>query len=124
MATTTTTHTTTIPKMASKSMTTLSSTDIAMKFQKGMKCTGPLGGGAPGGTLGGSGGPPGGGIPGGIPAAPLAQQPIAPAQGVKAIGALPQTFDGDQTKAEDFIEEVKSYFHVNYNIAGFNSPMK
>jgi len=96
MATTTTTHTTTIPKMAPKSMTTLSSTDIATKFQKGMKCTGPPGGGAPGGgTPGGSGGPPRGGTPEGIPAAPLVQQPITPAQGVKAIGALLQTFEGN-----------------------------
>jgi len=63
-------------------------------------------------------------VPGGIPAAPLAQQPIAPAQEVKAIGALPQTFEGDQTKAKDFIEEVKSYFCINYDIAGFNLPMK
>jgi len=125
MATTTTTHITTIPKMTSKSTTTSLSTDITTKFQKGMKQTGPSGGGAPGGgTPGGSGGPPGGGIPGGIPAAPLAQQPIASAQGVKAIGALPQTFDRDRTKAEDFIEEVKSYFHINYDIAGFNLPMK
>ena len=91
MATTTTTHTTTIPKMTSKSTTTSSSMDIATKFQKGMKRTGPLGGGTPGGP----GGPPGGGVPGGIPAEPLAQQSIAPAQGVKAIGALPQTFNGD-----------------------------
>jgi len=130
MATTMTTHTTTIPKITSKSMATSSSTDIATKFQKGMKRTGPPGGGAPGeGTPGGSGGPPGegppgGGVPGEIPAAPLAQQPIAPAQGVKAIGALPQTFDRDQTKAEDFIEEVKSYFCINYDVAGFNKPMK
>ena len=43
---------------------------------------------------------------------------------MKSIGALPQTFEGDWTKAEDFIEEVKSYFCVNYNIVGFNSPMK
>ena len=52
------------------------------------------------------------------------QQPIALAQGVKAIGALPQTFEEDQTKVEDFIEEVKSYFHINYDVAGFNLPMK
>ena len=96
MATTTTTHTTTVPKMTSKSTTTSSSTDIATKFQKGMKQTGPPGEGTPGGSGGLLGeGPPGGGMPGGILAAPLAQQPIAPAQGVKAIGALPQTFDGD-----------------------------
>ena len=27
-------------------------------------------------------------------------------------------------KAEDFIEEVKSYFHINYDVARFNSPIK
>jgi len=37
MATTTTTHTTTIPKTTSKGTTTSSSTEIATKFQKGMK---------------------------------------------------------------------------------------
>jgi len=74
MATTTTTHTTTIPKMASKSLTNSLSADIATKFQKGMKSSGPLEEGAPGeGTPGGSGGPPRGGVPGGILAAPLTQ---------------------------------------------------
>jgi len=88
MATTMTTHTTTIPKTTTKGAATSSSTDIATKFQKGMKRMGPPGGGTPGnpgGPSGGGppgggppgggppgGGPPGGGVPGGIPAAPLA----------------------------------------------------
>ena len=29
------------------------------------------------------------------------------------MGKLPDTFDGDQTKAEDFIEEVKGYLCLN-----------
>jgi len=77
MATTTTTHTTTIPRAAPKGTTVSSSTDIATKFQKGMKQIRPPGGGAPGGSGGPEGGtpgggPPGGGMPGGIPVAPLA----------------------------------------------------
>ena len=64
MATTMTTHTTTVPKTTVKSTAISSSTDIATKFQKGMKRTGPPGGGTP---EGGSGGPPGGGPSGGGP---------------------------------------------------------
>ena len=37
---------------------------------------------------------------------------------------LPEIFNGDWTKAEDFINEVKRYLYLNQNIAGFNSPMK
>ena len=43
---------------------------------------------------------------------------------VKAIGKLPDTFDRDQAKAEDFIEEVKGYLCLNQDVAGFNSTMK
>jgi len=56
MATTITIQTTTIHKAAPKGMTILLSTDIATKFQKGMKQTGPPGGGAPGGFRGPGGG--------------------------------------------------------------------
>ena len=86
------------------------------------KGRGPSGGGGPpgGGALGGGGG---GGPPGGAqPAAP--QQPIAPAADVKAMGSLPQIFIRDQSKADDFIEEVKGYFQLNADIAGYNSPYK
>ena len=40
------------------------------------------------------------------------------------MGSLPQIFNGDRSKADDFIEEVKGYFHLNANIAGYNSPYK
>ena len=92
--------------------------------------SGPPGGGLgpPGGGLGpprggsgpprGGGGPPGGGQP------PAAQQPVPPAPDVKAMGSLPQIFYGDQSKADDFIKEVKGYFHLNADVPGYNSPYK
>ena len=81
------------------------------------KGTGPPGGG--GGPPGsGGGGPPGGAQPA------AAQQPVAPSADVKAMGSLPQIFTGDQSKADDFIEEVKGYFWLNVDVAGYNSPYK
>ena len=80
--------------------------------------SGPPGGG--GGPPGGGGGPPRGG--GGQP--PVTQQPVPPAADVKAMGSLPQIFYGDQSKADDFIEEVKGYFCLNTDVAGYNSPYK
>ena len=72
------------------------------------------------------GGPSG---PGGLggprqlnPAVP--QQPILPAANVKTIGALPQVFYRDRTKANDFIDKVKAYLHLNADIAGYDSPFK
>ena len=52
------------------------------------------------------GGGPGG--PGG-PNPAIPQQPIQPAADVKTMGALPQIFYGDRTKANDFINKVKAY---------------
>ena len=40
------------------------------------------------------------------------------------MGQLPQTFTGDRTKADNFIDEVKGYLRLNSDVAGFNSPMK
>ena len=40
------------------------------------------------------------------------------------MGNLPHEFTSDRTKADDFIKEVKVYFRVNKNVAGFNSPIK
>ena len=40
------------------------------------------------------------------------------------MGEKPAIFTGDHTKADDFIEEVKAYFCVNQDVAGFNSPIK
>ena len=88
---------------------------IAATMQKALlhkgKGTGPPGGGGPGQPRGG-----------GQPAA--AQQPMQVAVDVKAMGSLPQIFNGDRSKADDFIEEVKGYFQLNTDIAGYNSPYK
>ena len=72
----------------------------------------------PGPPDGGGSGPPGGGQP------PATQQPIPPAPDIKAMGSLPQIFNGDQSKADDFIEEVKGYFCLNADVPGYNSPYK
>jgi hypothetical protein len=40
------------------------------------------------------------------------------------MGALPQLFYGDWTHAEDFIEEVKNFLHLNRDIPGYNSPIR
>ena len=40
------------------------------------------------------------------------------------MGQLPQTFTGDRTQADNFIEEVKGYLRLNRDVAGFDSPMK
>ena len=81
---------------------------------------GQPGGGAGGG---GAGGPPG---PGPRPAQPsltqAPQQPIAIVGDVRTMEQLPQTFTGDRTKTDAFIDEVKAY--LNSDVAGFISPMK
>ena len=80
--------------------------------------SGPPRGGGSGPPRGGGSGPPGRGQP------PATQQPVPPAPDVKAMGSLPQIFYGDQSKADDFIEEVKGYFHLNADVAGYNSLYK
>ena len=83
----------------------------------------PGGGGGGGGGSGGSGG--GAGPPPGQPAPTGQGQAAIPAAAdIKAMGNLPHEFTGDRTKADDFIEEVKAYFRVNEDVAGFNSPIK
>jgi len=77
---------------------------------------GQPGGGAGGG---GAGGPPG---PGPAQPAQAPQQPIAIAGNVKTMEQLPQTFTGDRTKTDAFIDEVKGY--LNSDVAGFISPIK
>ena len=85
----------------------------------------PGGGGPPGGGTG----PPGGGPPGGGPA-PLgavpnaALQPVAVAADAKMMGQPPPIFLGDRTKADDFVDQVQGYLHLNHDVTGFNSPIK
>ena len=83
--------------------------------------SGPPGGGS--GPPGGGSGPPGGGPPGGGQP-PGTQQPVLPAPDVKAMGSLPQIFYGDWSKADNFIKEVKGYFHLNADVPGYNLPYK
>ena len=81
------------------------------------------GGGGRGGGGGGEGRGGGGGGRGS--GGQLQQQQNVPAAAdVKAMGKLPNTFDSDQAKAEDFIEEVKGYLCLNQDVARFNSLMK
>ena len=80
------------------------------------------GGGSGGGSRGGGG--RGGGRGGSGPAAPAPQGVILAMQDVKAMGSPPQIFTRDRLQANNFIEEVKGYLHLNNGIAGFNSPIK
>ena len=116
-STMTTTMEQTTASMATYEATLTQSQRIASAMQQAFqqkKKPGPPGGGSglPGG--GGGSGPPGGGQP-------LAtQQPIPPTSDVKAMGSLPQIFYRDRSKADDFIEKVKGYFHLNADVAGYN----
>ncbi len=79
-----------------------------------------------GGTGGTPPGPPaGGGPPGGGPATGgTANQPIAAATNVKAMGKDPPTFHGDRSKANMFMNEVEKYLTLNDDVAGFKSPKR
>ena len=123
MTTTTEQTTATMATYDTATPTQSQSQRIASAMQQAFRQKKPGGGsGPPGG--GGSGLPGGGGGPlaGGQPLA--VQQPAPPTVDVKAMGSLPQIFYGDRSKAEDFIEEVKGYFHLNTNVTGYNSPYK
>ncbi len=83
---------------------------------------GPPGGGGPAG----SGGSPGGGFPGGggplagaAPAAP-ALAPVANPD-VRPIGSPPSIFHGDRALADNFLDELKLYFQVNWAVPNYQS---
>ena len=81
----------------------------------------PPGGGGP---SGGGGGLPGGG--GGSPegAAPTtggAGQPAAPNQDVRPHGSPPATFHGDRALADNFLNELKLYFCLNWVVPTYQS---
>jgi hypothetical protein len=79
-------------------------------------------GGGGGGGGGGSGGP---GIPGGGPLGPNVAFVLVPvANDIRTMGQLPPVFLGDRTKADDFVEQIKTYLQLNHNVPGFNSPIK
>jgi hypothetical protein len=73
------------------------------------------GGGNPGGNLGGGGGrnpPPGGG-----------QQAAPIVHGERLMGAPPVHFEGDRTRAEEFIDEVTNHFLLNHQHIPFQSTI-
>jgi hypothetical protein len=77
------------------------------------------GGGNPGGNPGGGGGrnpPPAGGQPAGQQAAPAIH-------GERLMGAPPVHFEGDRTRAEEFIDEVTDHFLLNHQHIPFQSAI-
>jgi hypothetical protein len=74
-------------------------------LNQALQCTGG-GPGGPGGP-GSPGGPGGPGQPAGGAGAPQTVIPAAP--DVKAMGAIPDKFNGNRQKAENFLEDVLGY---------------
>jgi len=120
MATTTTT-TATKPKIVASVQKKL---DTAMKQQPSNN---PRGGSSnPGG---GSGNPGGGGSNlggGGNPGAPNPPNPVAPPmppahQDACLMGSAPTEFNRDQAKADQFMNELQHYFHMNATVPGLQS---
>jgi hypothetical protein len=92
---------------------------LQSRLNVALRCTRPPGGGR------GPGGPGGPGRPGGMPVpGQLPQQPVMLAGDIKTMGQLPQIFTGNCSKADNFIEEVKGYLHLNQDVAGFDLPIK
>src|SRR5713226_2210966 len=80
---------------------------------------GPSGWGPPGGARGSPGG---GGSPGGAPpAAGGAGQPAPPPQDVQPHGSPPATFHGDRALADNFLDELKLYFRLNWAVPAYQS---
>src|SRR5712671_6110308 len=92
--------------------------DIALGRAPG----GPDGPGGPGG----SGGPndPYGGPPGPAPIPPAHLIPIQPVGDLKPAGVPPLLFDGDRTRADAFICELRIYMMANQGVPGFESPIR
>jgi hypothetical protein len=77
----------------------------------------------PGGSAGGNSGE---NLPGEGPLAGAAalEQVVAQAGDARLIGALPFTFTRNRTQAEAFLAAIQTYLNLNFNVPGFNSPMK
>jgi len=125
MATTTLSTTTTAPSHPVFTSTTgIDSTpdatdpiDVMELLRRALRQDPPSGGSGGAGGAGGAGGGAGG---------LAAQNPVPPAAAgdLKTVGQLPAIFDGDRLKADKFIEELKAYYRVNRDVAGFNSPIR
>src|SRR5713226_1377207 len=89
---------------------------VARAFGKAMKKYDPpqppSGGPSRWGPPGGGGGP---GPPGG------AGQPAPPPQDVRPHGSPPATFHGDRALADNFLDELKLYFRLNWAVPAYQS---
>ncbi len=114
---------------------------VKQAFRKAMKRYDPPGQGPSkgrGGPPGGGGGPPGGGgsprggegspggggggPPGGAgPPAGGAGQLATLNQDVRPHGSLPATFHGDRALADNFLDELKLYFRLNWAVPAYQS---
>jgi Retrotransposon gag protein len=121
MATQTITQTsTTMAAQPARSIGTTAEECIAANINRALnRNPGGNPGGSPGGDLGGN--TPGGGPPEG---APGPQQLVLPAGDIMPMGALPFIFTGNKTQAEVFLAVVQTYLNLNFDVPGFNSPMK
>ena len=75
----------------------------------------------------GEGGPSGGGEPlggGGSPGGARAprQAPVANAD-IRLIGSPPSIFHGDRALADNFLDELKLYFQVNWAVPNYQSSI-
>jgi hypothetical protein len=52
------------------------------------------------------------------------QQLIPPAANVKVMGVIPEKFNGNHQQAENFLEKIKQFLHLNQDVPGYNSPIK
>lgn len=91
----------------------------AMKKYSPLEDPGPPGGGPGRGPPGGGGGPPRGGGP---PLGAGAQAPAIPTNN-KTWGSLPNHFDRNRARADDFLEELRSYLHANRANTGLQLPI-
>ena len=108
----------TAPAPAAPAAPAFTPADVQIALSTFLRCV-PGGGG--GGSGGGGGRPP---PPAGPPQPAQGQHvPPAGAGDVRAMGQLPRIFSGDRAQADDFIDELKSYLLLNYQVAGFNSPI-
>ena len=85
----------------------------------------PRGPGGPGGPPG-SGGPGGPGDPNGPgshPIPPALLVPIHPGGDLKPAGVPPLVFNGDRTRADAFLRELRIYILANQGVPGFESPI-
>jgi len=120
---TTTTMTSQLPTQSSSTAATTSTSggttpaDILRRLQQALRRNAlGRGGGGGGGSGGGGGRAPG--APGGAQNIP--QQPAQPPQDVKMMGTLPSIFSGDREQADNFMEQLKGYIHLNHLVPGMN----